>query len=216
MTGNAAKLAELAKEIAVCERCDLFKTANRAVPGEGPADAELVFIGEAPGFQEDRTGRPFVGPAGQLLEDMLKSVGMKRSDVFICNVVKHRPPNNRDPLPAEIEACRPWLEQQLALLDPLVICTLGRYSMQRYFSGTISRIHGKAQKIGNRWVLPLYHPAAALHNQGLRPQLFADFAQIPDLLDHARQERQAARTESSSATAKQEPKEPPASQGRLF
>jgi DNA polymerase len=142
-----------------------------------------VFIGEAPGFHEDQQGRPFVGQAGQFLEQLLASVGMKRNDVYICNVIKCRPPNNRDPLPIEIKNCQKWLDLQLELLSPKMVVTLGRYSLAKFFPGeTISKIHGKAKKQGNVIYLAMYHPAAALHQQSLRQTIEADMLKIPPLL----------------------------------
>jgi uracil-DNA glycosylase family 4 len=191
MTIPAQTLALLEERMKACRKCPLAETRTRVVPGEGPADAEVLFIGEAPGFNEDRQGRPFVGQAGQLLTELLQSIGLRREDVYITNIVKCRPPNNRDPMPNEIEACRPWLEEQLEVLSPLVICTLGRHSMARYFKASISRIHGQPAKMGEVWVMPFFHPAAALHNQALRPALFEDFQKLPDLLEQARGERRA-------------------------
>ncbi|MCS6800413.1 MAG: uracil-DNA glycosylase [Chloroflexota bacterium] len=194
MTTAAERLAALESEMKACRRCPLAEARTRVVPGEGPVNAEVLFIGEAPGFNEDRQGRPFVGQAGQLLTELLQSIGLRREDVYITNVVKCRPPNNRDPLPNEIAACRPWLEAQLQVLAPLVICTLGRHSMARYFKASISRIHGQPAKIGEVWVMPFFHPAAALHNQALRPALFEDFQKLPALLERARAERRAKAT----------------------
>lgn len=146
-------------------------------------NAKLMFIGEAPGFHEDRQGRPFVGAAGQFLEELLGSIGMTREQVYICNVIKCRPPNNRDPLPEEIEACRPFLDRQIELIRPHVIATLGRYSMARYFpDAKISQIHGRAKKINGVLYLPLFHPAAALHQPRFRAAIEQDFLKIPDLL----------------------------------
>ena len=174
-----------------CPDCDLSRTRTRAVPGEGPLDAEIMFIGEAPGYYEDQQGRPFVGAAGHFLEELLASIGLKRTDVFIANVVKCRPPGNRDPLPAEIGACSKWLSRQLAVLQPKLVVTLGRYSLARFFPGTpISRIHGQARKAANQWVVPMYHPAAALHQGSLRQVIEEDFRKIPGYLDQARREHQ--------------------------
>lgn len=154
-----------------------------AVPGEGPADAELMFIGEGPGFHENEQGRPFVGAAGKFLEELLESIGLTREQVFITNIVKCRPPGNRDPQPAEIEACSEYLERQTGLLNPKAIVTLGRFSMARFFpNARISAIHGKPQRIGNRVVVPMYHPAAALHRPSLRATIQADFARLPELI----------------------------------
>jgi len=176
-------LSELYQEIAACQRCDLAKYRTRAVPGEGSENAEIMFIGEAPGWHEDQQGRPFVGPAGQFLDKLLASIGLKREQVYITNVVKGRPPENRDPLPAEIAACRKWLDRQIELIHPRMIVTLGRYSMAMFFPGkSISKIHGTAQKRDNVIYYAMYHPAAALHQQSLRQAIEADMLKIPSLL----------------------------------
>jgi len=176
-------LAELYEEIAVCQRCDLAKGRTHTVPGEGPEDAEIMFIGEAPGFHEDRQGRPFVGAAGRFLEELLASIGLRREDVYICNVIKCRPPGNRDPLPDEIEACKPFLDKQIELIQPKLIVTLGRYSMARYFpNAQITRIHGRPKRIGNRIYYPMFHPAAALHQPKWRSAVEEDMLKIPQLL----------------------------------
>jgi DNA polymerase len=142
-----------------------------------------MFIGEAPGFHENRLGRPFVGAAGHFLDELLTSVGMKRSDVYICNVVKCRPPNNREPMPNEIEACRPFLDQQIDLVKPRLIITLGRYSMARFLPrASISKVHGIPTQIGDQVVLPMFHPAAALHQPKYRADIEQDFARIPSIL----------------------------------
>jgi uracil-DNA glycosylase family 4 len=178
-----SELSELAKEIAVCELCILSQSRKKAVPGEGPEDADIMFIGEAPGFHEDRQGRPFVGAAGQFLDELLESIGLKREDVFIANVIKCRPPANRDPLVDEIKACWPYLERQIELIKPKMIVTLGRYSMERFFPGQkISRIHGRPRKMEGIIYYPLYHPAAALHQPRYRSDVEADFQKIPQLL----------------------------------
>ncbi len=181
-----SQLDELYREVNQCQRCSLAKSRTKAVPGEGPEDAEIMFIGEAPGFHEDQQGRPFVGAAGHFLEQLLTSIGLTRRDVYICNVIKCRPPGNRDPRPDEIEACEEYLERQIALIKPKLIVTLGRFSMTRYFKGTtISRIHGRAKRIGGTLVLPIYHPAAALHQPRYRADIEADFQKIPGLLKKA-------------------------------
>lgn len=157
------------------------------MPGEGPEDAEILFIGEAPGWHEDQQGRPFVGPAGQYLEELLASINLKRQQVFIANVIKSRPPQNRDPLAAELAACRPWLERQVELIRPRMIVTLGRYSMAMFFPGkTIGKIHGTAQKRDNVIYYAMYHPAAALHQQNLRQVIADDMLKIPSLLAEAK------------------------------
>jgi len=178
-----SELSELASEISVCTKCILSKSRTKAVPGEGPENAQIMFVGEGPGFHEDKQGRPFVGAAGQFLEELLASIGMKREQVFIANVVKCRPPGNRDPLPNEIEACRPYLDRQIELINPKVIVTLGRYSMARWFpNAKISAIHGQPRKVEGRLIVPMFHPAAALHQPSLRRDVEADFRKLPEIL----------------------------------
>ena len=180
-------LSELHNEIAVCQRCDLYKYRTRAVPGEGSENAEIMFIGEAPGWHEDQQGLPFVGPAGQYLDNLLVSINLKRGQVYIANVIKCRPQGNRDPLPAEISACRKWLDLQIEVIHPKMIVTLGRYSMAMFFSGkSISQIHGTAQKRDNIIYYAMYHPAAALHQQSLRRTIEEDMLKIPSLLAEAK------------------------------
>jgi uracil-DNA glycosylase len=177
-------IADVAAEVRTCTRCGLCRGRKLAVPGEGPAPAELLFIGEGPGFHENEQGLPFVGAAGRFLEQLLRSIGLTRQQVFIANVVKCRPPGNRDPLPEEIAACGSFLDEQIALVDPRLIVTLGRFSMARWFQGeSISRIHGQPKKFGDQWVLPFFHPAAALHQEKFRSLIEADFLKIPDLLE---------------------------------
>jgi uracil-DNA glycosylase len=172
-----------------CHACPLGSQRTRAVPGEGPVDAEIMLVGEAPGYYEDQQGRPFVGAAGQFLEQLLGSIGLKRTDVFIGNVVKCRPPGNRDPLPEEISACSHWLGEQFEIVRPRVIVTLGRYSLARFLPGTpIGKIHGQGRKINNTWVVPMYHPAAALHQGSLGKTIEDDFRKIPAYLEQARKE----------------------------
>ena len=176
-------LSEFYQEIAVCQRCQLAKYRTRTVPGEGKEDAEIMFIGEAPGWHEDQQGRPFVGPAGLYLDQLLASIGLRREQVYIANVIKCRPQGNRDPLPAEILACRHWLERQIELICPKMVVTLGRYSMAMFFPGkSISKIHGTAQKRDGIIYFAMYHPAAALHQQSLRQTIQEDMRKIPSLL----------------------------------
>lgn len=176
-------LSDLYSEIEQCQGCELAKLRARVVPGEGPEKTDLLFIGEAPGWHEDQQGRPFVGPAGQFLEDLLASIGLKRNQVYIANVIKCRPPENRDPLPAEILACSRWLDQQIKLISPKMIITLGRYSMARYFPNqSISKIHGTTQKHDNIICYAMYHPAAALHQGNLRKVIEQDMLKIPKIL----------------------------------
>lgn len=179
-------LTELYEEIANCRDCELAKHRTKVVPGEGPEDAELLFIGEAPGWYEDQQGRPFGGPAGAFLNQLLSSIGLSREQVYIANVIKCRPPGNRDPLPAEIQACRKWLDRQIEIMQPRIIITLGRYSLARYFPNeSISKIHGKARKEGKVVCYPMYHPAAALHQGSLRQIIEADMLKIPEILQQA-------------------------------
>ena len=180
-------LEALAQAVETCTDCTLCEQRTRSVPGEGPERPDIMFIGEGPGYHEDQQGRPFVGPAGKLLEDLLAAIGLTRRDVYIANVVKCRPPNNRDPLPDEIQACRKYLDQQIRLLDPPVIVTLGRFSMARFMPGvTISRVHGKPVQWGKRTIFPMYHPAAALHQGSLRRYLEEDIRKLPALVEEAR------------------------------
>ncbi len=180
------ELRAVAGEVAACVQCKLHLSRKRAVPGEGPASAEIMFIGEGPGFHENEQGRPFVGAAGRFLEELLAGIGLTREQVFICNVVKCRPPGNRDPLPEEIDACAGYLERQIRAVNPKVIVTLGRFSMARYFpNARISAVHGQARSVDGRLVLPMYHPAAALHQPSLRRSVEEDFARLPELMRRA-------------------------------
>jgi DNA polymerase len=180
---NAALLEALEARIAVCKSCSLYKNATNAVPGEGNPNAKIFFIGEGPGFYEDQTGRPFVGRAGQLLEKTLSQIGLSRSEVFIGNVVKHRPPENRDPMPSEIAACAQWLDQQLSIIRPKIVVTLGRFSLAKFLPGAkISLVHGVPKAVKNYSVIPMYHPAAALRSDGLLAQFTEDFVKNKDLL----------------------------------
>lgn len=176
-------LPEIAHLVERCTDCPLSGSRTKAVPGEGPADAEIMFIGEGPGYHEDRQGRPFVGPAGQFLEGLLASIGKSREQVFIANMVKCRPPENRDPLPAEIAACSKYLDRQIELVNPRLIVTLGRFSLGRFFPGeSMSRARGKVRQKDGRYVYPVMHPAAALYRQELRATIIEDFKAIPSIL----------------------------------
>jgi len=176
-------LTQLCEEIVACQDCELAKYRTKVVPGEGAEDADLLFIGEAPGWHEDQQGRPFVGPAGQFLDQLLASIGLRREEVYIANVIKCRPPQNRDPLPAEIQSCGKWLDRQIEIIQPQMIVTLGRYSLARYFPNqSISKIHGKPRKSGGVIYYPMYHPAAALHQGSLRRTIEADMLKIPQIL----------------------------------
>jgi uracil-DNA glycosylase len=181
-----ATLAQIAREVSVCTRCMLHHSRKLAVPGEGPVDSEIMFIGEGPGFHENEQGRPFVGAAGKYLEELLAKINMRREQVFIGNVVKCRHPNNRDPLPDELAACSDYLERQIQVINPKVIVTLGRYSMARFLpNAKISDVHGQAYRIKGRLVVPMFHPAAALHQPSLKVSVERDFAHLPDLIAKA-------------------------------
>ncbi len=178
-----SELEALHKQIRACTRCKLHSGRSNAVPGEGSEKAAIIFIGEGPGFHEDKQGRPFVGAAGQFLEELLSSIDLNREQVFITNVVKCRPPANRDPEAEEIEACRGYLDRQIELLQPKMVVTLGRFSMARYFpNAKISQIHGKPKKMDGVIYYPMYHPAAALHQPSLRRTVQEDMKRIPQLL----------------------------------
>ena len=179
-------LKTIAEQVSVCEKCALHFSRKKAVPGEGPSNARIMLIGEGPGFYENEQGRPFVGPSGKFLDELLEAAGLKRSEVFIGNVVKCRPPANRDPLPDELAACRPYLERQIEAINPKVIVTLGRYSMAHFLpNAKISAIHGKGSFVNSRLVVAMYHPAAALHQPALRDAIVADFSGLPRLLGRA-------------------------------
>lgn len=199
----AAQILHLREQVQNCTRCELHRGATRGVPGEGPVPAEVMLIGEAPGWHEDKRGVPFIGAAGQFLDDLLRSIALDRSDVFITNVVKHRPPGNRDPLPDEIVACAPYLDRQIELVQPRAIVTLGRFSMARWFAGQrISQIHGQPKQFDLFVVIPMYHPAAALHQGALRATIEADFKKLPRILAEVRQ-RQEIRAATMAPKAEQ-------------
>jgi len=195
--GAESVLTAVASEVRACTRCPLHRGRTQAVPGEGNPISDVLLVGEGPGAREDATGRPFVGPAGQLLNELLATLGWAREDVFIANVVKCRPPGNRDPEPGEIAACSGYLDRQEAALEPAVIVTLGRHSLQRYLPGArISSVHGQLRRSGGRFVFPMYHPAAALHQASLRETLFADIRGLPAALLAARQALEEERVAS--------------------
>lgn len=188
-----SEFEDLVQRISSCTQCALSRGRTNAVPGEGSLTPKVMFIGEAPGFHEDKQGRPFVGPAGQFLDQLLASVGMKREDVYITNVVKCRPPNNRDPLPGEVEACRGYLDAQIEFLKPKVIVTLGRHSLASFFQKEpISKARGKPRLWNGITVLPMYHPAAALHQQSLRSIIEDDFKGLPAVLKEAEEHTSGA------------------------
>jgi len=202
-------LAQIAKEVTVCTNCALHHSRKKAVPGEGPSNAEIMFIGEGPGFHENEQGRPFVGAAGQFLDQLLQQAGVTRADVWIGNVVKCRPPGNRDPLPEELAACDMYLEQQIGAINPSIIVTLGRFSMNKFMPGAkISQVHGQMRKVGNRYVIAMFHPAAALHQASLKPAILADFGKLPELLKQARVGLGREKIEvQKQAEEKEEPKQ---------
>jgi DNA polymerase len=194
-------LEQIAAEVQACRKCPLGNVRKNAVPGEGPANARIMFIGEGPGFHEDLQGRPFVGASGQYLEELLAEIKLTRHQVYIANVIKCRPPGNRDPEPSELATCRDYLDRQIALIKPSMIVTLGRYSMERYFPGqSISRIHGRPKRVGDVCYLPMFHPAAALRNPAWRQELSADMKRIPALLAEidAARAQQGPQTEQES------------------
>ena len=182
-----ADLTALHQAIHGCTDCGLHRSRTNAVPGEGSPQADLMFIGEGPGFYEDAQGRPFVGPAGQFLDELLASIGLDRKDVFITNMVKCRPPNNRDPFPGEMEACAKHLDAQIAAINPKVIVPLGRHALARWFPNeSIGKLRAKPRRFGETILFPLYHPAAALHNGGLRSTIVEDFRMLGELLKQPR------------------------------
>lgn len=192
-------LAEVARAVRACTDCPLHRGRTNAVPGEGNPSADLMFIGEGPGFHEDRQGRPFVGPAGQLLEGLLASIGTNRDEVFIANMVKCRPPENRDPQPPEIAACSKYLDRQIELVNPKIIVTLGRFSLGRFFPGeSITRARGKIREKDGRYVFPVMHPAAALRRPELRTTMVEDFKAIAAALEDYQEPAARLSTDESS------------------
>jgi uracil-DNA glycosylase family 4 len=185
-------LSEIAGQVAVCTRCQLHYSRKKSVPGEGPASAEVMLIGEGPGFYENEQGRPFVGAAGKFLDELLAKGGVKREEVFITNVVKCRPPGNRDPLPEELGACSDYLDRQIEAINPKVIVTLGRYSMGKFMpNARISEVHGQPAWLRGRLIIPMYHPAAALHQPALKTTVERDFSKLADFIQQARQQNLA-------------------------
>jgi len=180
-------LSRIAQQVSLCTKCTLHESRKKPVPGDGPAMAEIMFIGEGPGFHENEQGHPFVGASGKFLDQLLAHAGVTREEVFIANVVKCRPPGNRDPRPEELAACDVYLEAQIEAINPSIIVTLGRFSMNKFFPGAkISAVHGQMKRIGERFVIPMFHPAAALHQAALKPSILGDFAKLPDQLNEAR------------------------------
>jgi uracil-DNA glycosylase family 4 len=197
-------LTLIAEEVRSCTKCRLHQGTRNGVPGEGNPHAEILFVGEGPGFHEDAQGRPFVGPAGKLLTDMLARAGLKREDVFITNIVKHRPPGNRDPMPDEIEACWGYLERQITEIKPVLLVTLGRHSMMQFFgpNARITQVHGTVRPWREILAYACFHPAAALHQPKYREMLEQDFDGLPRALEAARKRaaERAQRSEQSSTS----------------
>ena len=209
--GGEAILAQIADEVRVCTRCALANRRTLAVPGEGNVLSDVLLVGEGPGAREDATGRPFVGPAGQLLTELLRGIGWEREDVFITNIVKCRPPGNRDPEPDESAACAGYLDRQERALDPAVVVTLGRHSLQRYLPGArIGAVHGRLRRsFSGQYVFPMYHPAAALHQASLRETLFRDIRGLPAALLDARRALDDERAASVQVEAVAAPAQDP-------
>jgi len=184
MSSAQDRLDKINQAVATCKNCPLYAMATQGVPGEGSATAKIMLIGEGPGREEDKQGRPFCGAAGRLLDELLASIDLKRDEVYIANVVKHRPPNNRDPKPEEVEACWPYLEAQIEAIDPKIIVTLGRHSLGRLMPGlgTISSLHGRAFRRDGRCFMALYHPAVALYAGSMKKILMGDFKKLSILL----------------------------------
>lgn len=210
-------LEAIAERIAGCRLCELSEQRGRTVPGSGAADADIMIIGEAPGYNEDKQGLPFVGAAGGVLTDLLAGIGLRREDVYITNMVKCRPPSNRDPQPAEMSACADYLDSQIALIDPKVIVTLGRFSFGKFFPGrSISRERGKPRMWNGRMIYPMYHPAATLHNPRLRPALENDFRNLPVMVEEVIAMGDAGEADGAVADAAQRADETPAKQMSMF
>ncbi len=201
------ELKIVAEEIANCEKCLLAKTRSKTVVGEGNPNAEVMFIGEAPGYHEDQKGIPFCGAAGEFLGEMLASIGMKRSDVFVANTLKCRPPENRDPEETEKQACRSYLDCQIKIIEPKLIVCLGRHSVSTLLpgAGNITKLHGKAvRRPSSQVYLALYHPAAALHNGGLRQTLIEDFQKIPAILEKIKMQKSKIKIKEKDSNIEQQ------------
>lgn len=212
-------LSQVAAEVMVCQQCQLSVSRKNAVPGDGLAATEVMFIGEGPGFYENEQGRPFVGPAGNFLNELLSRAGLQREKVFITNVVKCRPPGNRDPLPEELEACSQYLDRQIAAINPMVIVTLGRYSMAKFMPNVrISDVHGQSRWVNGRLIVAMFHPAAALHQPSLKNAVLEDFSRLPGFLNMARMNRDKMQAVQSPGGDKIEPqmKDEPPTQLSLF
>lgn len=219
MSSTPTTLQALAESLENCQRCPLAKLGrSRVVFGVGNPQASVMFVGEAPGYHEDQKGEPFVGAAGQLLNDLLKSAGLSRSDIYIANVIKCRPPNNRDPEPIEVETCKPFLLQQIALIRPTLVCSLGNWATQTLLERKvgITRVHGQAFHLKEFVLFPLLHPAAALHQGTLLTPLREDFQKLKEFLDRHRRPREESGTPTEVSKLHIEPPTPPAQQMDLF
>lgn len=198
----AEVLLEVSRQVSNCKRCGLHFSRKKPVPGSGPANAKIMFIGEGPGFYENQQGLPFVGAAGKFLDELLAAAGLRREAVFITNVVKCRPPGNRDPQADELAACNDYLDRQINAINPALIVTLGRFSMAKFLpNAKISEVHGQTRWVKDRLVVAMYHPAAALHQPTLRPVVEADFARLPEFVKMAESHRPAAQAASPAAEA---------------
>jgi uracil-DNA glycosylase family 4 len=207
---DTGRSLERGSSTAVCEKCAWHFSRKHAVPGEGPVNAEVMLIGEGPGFYENEQGRPFVGAAGKFLDELLAGCGLKREQVFITNVVKCRPPSNRDPMPEELAACGDYLERQIEAINPKAIVTLGRFSMARFLPNVrISDVHGQASWVKGRLIVPMYHPAAALHQPSLKSTLERDFKRLPEWIVQSKQSRQSKQEIPSEELFHEEPPAPP-------
>jgi len=210
-------IAEISSQVAVCTRCQLHFSRKKSVPGEGPLEAEIMLIGEGPGYYENEQGRPFVGAAGKFLDELLEKGGLKRESVFITNVVKCRPPGNRDPLPEELAACDDYLERQIEAINPKVIVTLGRYSMNKFLpNARISEIHGQTAQVRGRLIVPMYHPAAALHQPALKTTVERDFARLSASIQQASQPPRAPPAPKAEEPPKAAPQDDAPTQLSLF
>jgi len=200
-------LQEIASQVAECKKCQLSYSRKKAVPGEGSPTAEIMLIGEGPGFYENEQGRPFVGAAGKFLDELLEKAGVTRKEVFITNVVKCRPPGNRDPLPDELASCSGYLDRQIEAINPLIIVTLGRFSMARFLPNVrISEVHGQPAWVRGRLIIPMFHPAAALHQPSLKTSVERDFARLPEWIQQARANgRQAQTTAARGPSVAEQP-----------
>ena len=201
-------LNQVAAEVSTCLKCDLHHSRKNAVPGAGPVNAEIMFIGEGPGFHENEQGLPFVGAAGRFLDELLAGIGMQRGQVFITNVVKCRPPGNRDPQNEELAACDGYLERQIQAINPKVIVTLGRFSMAKFLpNAKISQVHGQPVRVKGRLIVPMYHPAAALHQPSLRSTVEGDFNRLPELIAEAGEAPEYQEQDSDDNNSNEEPKQ---------